>query len=109
MSDEDVIREQIEVYRRELPQRAAGTDNLLRNWSQLVDVVTATSQAILDNLFTLLGDAGAQRLRETPLVVVSQRVAEHAVERGCEIVYVAASARDRDVVETLCEVGEDVA
>jgi hypothetical protein len=41
--------------------------------------------------------------------VVSQRVAEHAVERGCEIVYVAASARDRDVLETLCEVREDVA
>ena len=101
--------EQVEVYRRELPQRAAGTDNLLRNWSQLVDVVTASSQAILDNLFTLLGDAGAQHLRGTPLVVVSQRVAEHAVERGCEIVYVAASARDRDVVETLCEVSEDVA
>ena len=100
--------QQIEVYRRELPQRAAGTDNLLRNWTQLVDVVTASSQAILDNLFTLLGDSGAQRLRETPLVVASQRVAEHAVERGCGIVYVAASARDRDVVHTLCEVSEDV-
>ena len=100
---------EVEVYRRELPKRTAGTDNLLRNWSQLVSVVTASSQAILDNLFTLLGDDGIQRLRETPLVVVSQRVAEHAVERGCEIVYVAASARDHDVLETLCEVREDVA
>ena len=108
LHERGALVEQIEVYRRGLPQRAAGTDNLLRNWTQLVDVVTASSQAILDNLFTLLGDDGAQRLRETPLVVVSRRVAEHAVERGCGIIYVAASARDLDVVETLCEVSEDV-
>lgn len=108
LRERGALVEQVEVYCRGLPERTAGTDNLLRNWTQLVDVVTASSQAILDNLFTLLGDDGAQRLRQTPLVVVSQRVAEYAVERGCGIVYVAASARDRDVVETLCEVSEDV-
>ncbi|MDJ0738715.1 MAG: uroporphyrinogen-III synthase [Gammaproteobacteria bacterium] len=100
---------QVEVYRRRLPQRPAATDNLVRGWSQLVDVVTASSQAILDNLFTLLGDDGVQHLRDTPLVVVSQRLAEHAAARGCAVVHVAASARDDDVVDTLCAVNDDVA
>lgn len=101
--------EQVEVYRRALPQRPAGAANLVKNWSQLVDVVTASSNAVLDNLFTLLGDEAEPLLQSTPLVVVSQRMAEHAVQRGCEVIYVAASARDKDIVETLCEVNEDVA
>lgn len=100
---------QVDVYRRQIPARPAGVASLLQNWSRLVQVVTASSNAILDNLFTLLGDQGAPLLRGTPLVVVSQRMAEHAVERGCEIVHVANSARDVDVLATLCEVSEDVA
>jgi uroporphyrinogen-III synthase len=99
---------QVEVYRRALPRRTGGTDNLVRNWAQLVDVVSVTSQAIFDNLLTLLGSAGADLVRQTPLVVISQRLAEHAVEQGCEIVYVAASARDADLMATLCEVNQDV-
>lgn len=100
---------QVEVYRRTLPQRGRGAANLVANWEQLVDVVTATSQAILDNLFELLGDDGAARLRTTPLVVVSQRVAEQALGRGCGVVHVANSARDADLLAALCELGEDVA
>jgi uroporphyrinogen-III synthase len=106
----DTLRErgaevhQVEVYRRQIPQHPAGVANLLRHWSQLVQVVTASSNAILDNLFTLLGEEGAALLRSTPLVVVSQRMAAHAVDRGCEAVYVANSARDADVLSALCEV-----
>lgn len=100
---------QVEVYRRQLPQRPVGVANLVRGWPQLVQAVTATSNAILDNLFILLGDQGLPLLRATPLVVVSQRMAEHALALGCESVYVAASARDADVLATLCELNEDVA
>jgi len=71
--------------------------------------VTATSNMILDSLFDLLGEAGAQLLCTTPLVVVSQRMAEHALKRGCENVYVAASATDADLLATLCEINDDVA
>lgn len=95
---------QVDVYRRRIPQHPAGIANLLRNWAQLVQVVTASSNAVLDNLFTLLGEEGAALLRSTPLVVVSQRMAAHAVELGCETVYVANSARDADVLAALCEV-----
>jgi uroporphyrinogen-III synthase len=111
----DTLRERgaqvdmVEVYRRRLPQRAAAAAKLVANWAQLVQAVTATSNAILDNLFTLLGEDGAARLHDTPLVVVSQRMAEHAVARGCGVVYVANSARDADLLAALCEVNEDIA
>jgi uroporphyrinogen-III synthase len=94
----------IEVYRRELPQRRAAASNLADNWDRLVDVVVATSNAILDNLFTLLGEAAAGRVRETPLVVISERMARYAAERGCQRVFVARSARDADVLARLCDI-----
>ena len=100
---------QVEVYRRQRPRRVAAARNLIAGWEHLVDVVVATSNDILDNLFALLGEAGTERLRHTPLVVVSQRMAAHAVAQGCEIVYIATSAMDTDVLGTLCEVNDDVA
>ncbi|MGB5466484.1 MAG: uroporphyrinogen-III synthase [Sedimenticolaceae bacterium] len=100
---------QVEVYRRQTPKRKAAAANLVQNWEQLVDVVSASSNAILDNLFAMLGETGASLLRRTPLVVVSQRMAAHAVECGCEIVHVANSARDEDVLVALCALSQDIA
>jgi len=99
---------QVEVYRRELPQRRAAAANLVRGWGQLVQVVIATSNAIVDNLYSLLGDEGAEHLRTTPMVVVSQRMAEYVIERGCENVHVANSATDADLLATLCELEESL-
>ncbi len=92
---------QVEVYRRLLPDRPGAVSNLTRNWAGLVDVVSVTSIAILDNLFTLLGDDGSLLL-ETPIVTASDRVSAHARERGCERVQTAASALDKDMLRALC-------
>lgn len=111
----DTLRErgaqvvQIEVYRRQTPQRKTAAANLVQNWEQLVDVVLASSNAVLDNLFAMLGETGVPKLCRTPLVAVSQRMAAHAVERGCEMVHVANSACDEDVLVALCELSQDVA
>ena len=94
-----------EVYRRQLPRR--NPDNLIRGWDRLVDVVTATSVQILDNLFTLLGEEGSALLRQTPLVVASRRIAEHAAERGCASIWLADSALDRDMLQALCELAAE--
>jgi uroporphyrinogen-III synthase len=96
----------VEVYRRVLPERQAAAANLVRGWEQLVHVVVATSNAIVDNLYTMLGGEGARRLQTTPIVVVSQRMAKYVIERGCEHVHVANSATDADLLATLCEVEE---
>lgn len=99
---------QVEVYRRELPQRRAAAANLVRGWEHLVQVVVATSNAIVDNLYTLLGDEGAGHLRATPMVVVSQRMAEYVIGLGCEQVHVANSATDADLLVCLCEIEESL-
>lgn len=96
--------ERLEVYRRQCPVRQMAARNLVTAWDDLVDVVTASSSAILDNLFAMLGESGATRIRSTPLVVISERMAAHARERGCRDLVVAASPRDVDVVEAVCSI-----
>ncbi len=72
--------EYTEVYRRSLPQVDAGP--LLARWHEEVDVVIVTSVNILDNLITLLGEAGIALLRQTPMVLVSERIAVKAYDLG---------------------------
>lgn len=90
-----------EVYRRQLPQRNPA--NLIRNWDSLVNVVTATSVQILDNLFSMLGELGEPLLQKTPLLAASERIAAQARARGCDKVMVAPSALDRDMLQALCD------
>lgn len=94
--------EYIEAYRRQLPKRNPA--NLLANWQSMVEAVTVTSVQLLENLFALLGEQGANLLRQTPLVVISQRIAEQAAEQGCGIIYISDSPREDAIVRTLCEV-----
>ncbi|WP_456375661.1 uroporphyrinogen-III synthase [Thiolapillus sp.] len=94
-----------EVYERRRPRRDAR--NLVQGWEQLVDVVTVTSSAVLDNLLRMLGDAGVERLRQTPLVVLSERTAEHAFNLGCESIWVTEQAGDHGILRALCEIREE--
>jgi uroporphyrinogen-III synthase len=93
-----------EVYRRSRPQR--DPRNLLQGWDRMVDVVTVSSVAGLDNLFRMLGDPGTALLQRTPLVVVSPRLADRARAHGCHKVHVAASALDQAVLDSLCRLAE---
>lgn len=90
----------VEVYRRVLPQRNPA--NLLRQWHQLVEVVVVTSNAILDNLVQMLGKEGLDLLQQTPMVLVSQRTADHARSLGITQCHIAQSAHDEDILKCLC-------
>ncbi len=94
-----------EVYERRLPRRNA--DNLLRGWKQMVGAVTVTSSEMLDKLLQLLGEAGSELLRNTPLVVLSERTAEHAFNLGCRKVWVTDMPGDRGILQTLCDIADD--
>jgi uroporphyrinogen-III synthase len=96
--------ERVEVYRRQRPERLAAARNLVAGWDRLVDVVTASSNAILDNLFEMVGPAGAELVRATPLVVISERMAAFAHTRGCRHVLVAESPRDEAVLAAVCQI-----
>lgn len=90
-----------EVYRRVCPDSDAAL--LLRRWQKGgVDVVTVTSVESLRNLFTLLGPAGEDLLRATPLVVASERVRAVAQELDCHgAITVAADATDAGMLMAL--------
>ncbi|MEL6710901.1 MAG: uroporphyrinogen-III synthase [Pseudomonadota bacterium] len=91
-----------EVYRRQCPQR--NPNNLIQHWGTLVDVVTVTSNAILDNLHQMLGSTGQTLLHQTPVLVPGARVASHARKLGCQRVYQAASALDCDMLIALTRI-----
>ncbi len=89
-----------EVYQRRLPD--ADPASLLERWSADVEVVTVTSQEILENLWQLCGEQGQAQLAATPLLVVSERTRMRARELGFKQVLLAPRAEDKAIVETLC-------
>jgi uroporphyrinogen-III synthase len=93
--------EYVEVYKREIAQ--ANPEPLIAGWENDVDIVTATSCGILENLFSLFGEAGREKICKTPLVVVSERVKALAQELGCNRIIVANEASDQGLLSAICE------
>jgi uroporphyrinogen-III synthase len=93
--------EYAEVYRRLKP--LVDPAPLLQHWQAKVDIVTATSAEVLDNLLAMLGEPGASVLRLTPLLVISERMAARARELGFKQVVQASGADDASVMRGLCE------
>lgn len=89
-----------EVYRRALPEVDPGP--LLGAWDREVQLVLATSVDILRNLDCLVGAAGLDRLRSTPLVVASERIAQAAQARAYRRILLADGAGDAELVAALC-------
>lgn len=90
-----------EVYRRERP--AADVQALAAQLKAgAVDIVTVTSSEGLRNLLELAGADNAVRLRQLPLVVVSERTAALAEALGfSQPAHVAALASDAGLVEAV--------
>jgi uroporphyrinogen-III synthase len=89
-----------EVYRRVRPQIDPAP--LLAHWSRDIQVATATSDDILQNLLELFTPDGRDALVATPLVVVSERTAELARSLGFARVEVAERAGDEEILAALC-------
>jgi uroporphyrinogen-III synthase len=87
-----------EVYRRVRPNFDAAP--VLASGE--VDVIVVTSGEALRNLFEMAGPHGRARLCQTPLVVMSARLAELARELGARAVAaVAPRASDQGLLEAL--------
>lgn len=89
-----------EVYRRIRP--TTETAPLLRCWAKEIDLVTATSIEVLDNLVAMLEDDGWPLLRRTPLLVISERMREAAEGMDFETILLAAGADDASVMDAIC-------
>jgi uroporphyrinogen-III synthase len=72
--------EYVEVYRRACPRESGELLQLLQQDG--VDVITATSNEALQNLFDMAGPAGQPLLRRLPLVIPGHRQAELAARLG---------------------------
>jgi uroporphyrinogen-III synthase len=81
LRDRGAAIEYADCYRRARPATDAAP--LLARWAAgEVHAVTALSAGTVRNLFELLGDTGAGRLRDTPLFVPHERIAAEAVRLG---------------------------
>lgn len=88
----------VEVYQRVRP--CVETRDILKAWTAgAIDVVTATSAEALYNLVVMMGAAGRAPLLAAPLVVVSTRMIQHALELGfAQPPRVAEAASDEALV-----------
>jgi uroporphyrinogen-III synthase len=91
-----------EVYRRARPMIDPTT--LLARWERReIGAAVVTSHESLRNLFDLLGVAGQDYLRDTPLVVVSDRIRRAARDHGCHSILLAREASDTALIAALLE------
>ncbi len=76
-----------EVYQRCLPHFSKPLVEMIWQENQ-VDIILATSQESLTNLFQMFGEAGANWLRGKTFLVISERIAKKARSLGIELIQV---------------------
>lgn len=92
-----------EVYRRALP----AVDDAV--FEQLVapafpTLAILTSNEGMHNLFELVSDDAAQRLRQIPWLLISERMRESALKLGHNApILIASGASDAGIQQTICE------
>jgi uroporphyrinogen-III synthase len=88
-----------EVYQRMKPK--VDPEPLLAHWREQIDLVTATSVEVLDNLIAMLGAKGWPLLRDTPLLVISERMRGEAKLKGFETILLAHGADDDAIMSAI--------
>ena len=95
----------LEVYRREKP--AVSRAVMEQAWrDETPDAVVVTSLAGLNNLIEMTPASEQARLRETALVVMSERIERQAMEQGFFRVGAAADNSDAGLVSALVKMNE---
>ncbi|MCK9606627.1 MAG: uroporphyrinogen-III synthase [Methylomonas sp.] len=90
----------LEVYRRCRPD--INSEELIRSLrNQQLSAITITSGEALQNLLAMLDPAAANLLRKQPLLVVSDRIRQLALELGFEQITVSLQPTDAAILETL--------
>ena len=97
----------LEVYRRDKPDMSQA--EMAEFWhDQRPDAVIITSLAGLDNLVELTPAAENSRLLGTHIVVMSERIRQHAMESGFMRIAVATDNTDAGLVDALLDIGGSV-
>jgi uroporphyrinogen-III synthase len=92
-----------ECYQRRKPSHDAQL--LVQRWAQhALDIIIITSVEGLNNLIGMVGSDARQELLNTPLVVVSKRMAEGARQLGFKAAIIcAAKAGDQQLLDALIQ------
>ncbi len=92
-----------EVYRRVLPGRdSKAFDDLVA--AAFPTLVILTSNEGMINLFELVDAVAAERLRQIPWLLISERMRESALKLGHNAaIIIAHSASDSGIQQTLCD------
>ena len=92
----------LEVYRRELPRRDPAAFERLTS-ERFPTLVVLTSNEGMHNLFELVENAAAERLRAIPWLLISERMRESALKLGHNApIVIAQSASDDGIRKTIC-------
>jgi uroporphyrinogen-III synthase len=93
----------VEAYRRARPE--TDSSELLQAWrSGEIDLVQINSVESLENLFAMLDEEGQALLRETPLLIVSERMIPVVTRLGfTQAPLLAANATDEAVLAALLD------
>ena len=95
----------LEVYRREKP--GISQADMGKFWHhERPDALIITSLSGLDNLVELTPSSESKRLSETAMVVMSERIRQHALEAGFSCVTVATDNSDAGLLEALMNMNE---
>lgn len=100
LRDRGALVECVSCYQRSAPIDGEPVLSLLRN--NRLDALTISSSEGLHNLLALLDTQAYRRLRDTPLFVPHQRIADVAAELGLQRVILTNPA-DAGIVKGLCE------
>jgi uroporphyrinogen-III synthase len=98
----------LNVYKRIIPSTNNAHVIALLEQHQL-DVITATSGEVLQNLLIMLDAAHHQPLFSLPLIVVSDRIKQLATELGFKRIAVADSPSDEAILETVNQSNRGIA
>ena len=97
----------LEVYRRDKPDMSEA--EMTEFWqNQRPDAVIITSLAGLDNLVELTPAAESSRLLGTPMVVMSERIRQYAMESGFLRVAAASDNSDAGLADALLDISGSV-
>jgi uroporphyrinogen-III synthase len=91
----------IEVYRRACASPTPAQCSLAVN----TDMVLCTSNAGVDNLSEILSTQ-LEQIMGKPLIVVSERVKQHAMKHGFKQVWVSREASDDSIMDTVREINK---
>lgn len=98
----------LNVYKRITPS-TANTDVIALLAENKLDVITATSGEVLQNLLIMFDTAYHRQLFSLPLVVVSDRIKQIATELGFTQISVTSSPTDEAILETVNQSNRGIA